>query len=110
MMDDWLNGSTGRLLCSRAMRLVKSVVVGLLVAVTASALAITLQMQLSLGAVTSRGPEITSGDDNVGVSFGAQVEAVSINLMPSMIVGLAAGVGGFAWQWKRGRRSLRNAA
>ncbi len=93
------------------MRSVKSIIVGLLTAVAAGALAMALQVQLSLGTTSSRGPEITSGDDsvdNVGVSFGAHVEAVSINLMPAMIVGVAAGIGGFAWQWKRGQRSLLN--
>lgn len=95
------------------MRLAKSVIVGLLTAVAAGALAMALQLQLSLGAVTSRDPAITSGNDTVdtvGFSLGAHVEVVSINLMPALIVGLAAGLGGLAWQWKRGRRSeLRTA-
>jgi hypothetical protein len=85
------------------MRLIKSTIVGLLTAAVAGALAIALQLQLSLGAATYRGPGITGGDDTV--AFGTQIEAVSISLGPAIVVTLVAGIGGFVWQWRRSRRS-----
>lgn len=79
------------------MRLLKSVLVGAMAAVLAAIAIGAVMIVFSIGAVT----KVESYADAGG---GVGVEYVSINPAAAYIAGVAAGVAGFDWQWRRTRR------
>jgi uncharacterized membrane protein len=75
------------------MRLTKSMIVGIIAGLAAAILVVAGQFAFSVGASSFSYRDAGGG-----------IEAASLSVLPSILVGMLAAVVGVVWQWKRSGR------